>query len=149
MEPSQIRERILAEQDRLLGLLADAERAAIEVRDDPGAYPVLHRIARDLEGELGDFFDVQEDVLEPALRDTDAWGDVRADRLAEYLRGQRMAVYAACRQVEAGELPPWRAADELEELVHVVRTGLVRAERHFLRDDLLRDDLVTIRQSGG
>ncbi|HWV37756.1 MAG TPA: hypothetical protein VN033_04680 [Vulgatibacter sp.] len=149
MDPSQVRERILSEQDRLLDLLDDAERVAVQVRNDPEAYPVLHRIAEDLESELSEFFDIQEEILEPALRETDAWGDIRAERLAEYLRGQRMAVYAACRQVEAGELPPWRAADELEELVHVVRVGLVRAERHFLREDLLRDDLVTIRQTGG
>lgn len=149
MDPSQVREHILAEHDRLLALLESAERAAIRVREDPESYPRLREVAAHLESELGDFYDSQEDLLEPVLRQTDAWGDVRAERLENYLHGQRMAVDAACRQVEAGELPAWRAADELEELVHVVRTGLHRAEKSFLREDLLRDDLVNIRQSGG
>lgn len=149
MNPSQVREHILAEHGRLLSLLEHAERVAIQVREDPESYPLLHEIAGRLESELGEFFDQQEDLLEPALRETDAWGDIRAERLENYLHGQRLAVDAACRQVEAGELPTWRAADELEELVHVVRAGLVRAERSFLREDLLRDDLVSIRQSGG
>ncbi|HEY0839596.1 MAG TPA: hypothetical protein VGD74_05375 [Vulgatibacter sp.] len=149
MDPSQVREHILAEHGRLLSLLENAEKAALQVREDPESYPRLREVAAHLESELGDFYDSQEEMLEPVLRQTDAWGDVRAERLEDYLRGQRLAVDAACREVEAGELPPWRAADELEELVHVVRTGLFRAEQSFLREDLLRDDLVNIRQSGG
>ncbi len=149
MDPSEIRERILAERRGMNDLLDEAKWIASGVLENRESYRALHSIAIRLEEALSDLFHEEEEILEPALRDIDAWGEVRASRLEEHHHFQRMAVHQSCAEVLEGRLPARRAAEELLELLDAVNDGLARSERTFLGRDLLRDDLVSIRQSGG
>ncbi|AKU91656.1 hypothetical protein [Vulgatibacter incomptus] len=149
MKPSEIRELILAERGKVVGLLDQAWLAAEAVIDGKEDFQVLHSLAHGLEDALVDLFDEEEEILEPALRQTDSWGDVRAMRLEAFLRGQRKAVHGTCGEVAKGRMHPRRAAEEIMALVDAVRERLARSEHEFLSPDLLRDDLVSIRQTGG
>src|SRR5690606_27632757 len=107
----------------------------------------LHEVAHRLEEALADLYDTEEEILDPILREVDAWGEVRSSSLLEYHRTQRSVIRVACAEVLEGRLPAWRAAAEILELLENIDRALIESEREYLSPDLLRDDLVTIRQA--
>lgn len=150
MDPSQIREQILAERERSRRILDDARAIAELVMERRAEESLeLHRIAQELEEAFTDLFDTEQEILDPLLRRVDAWGEERASGLSEYHRRQRVVIRVACAEVIEGRLPAWRAAAEILELLESIDEALIESERIYLSADLLRDDLVSIRQADG
>lgn len=150
MHPSEIREHILEERRRTFEILDEVRQIAQTVFErSEEESSALHRAAARLEAQLARLYEEEEEILDPALRDTDAFGAERARRLEQYHLQQREVVTACCGEVLAGNLPAWTAARELLELIAQVEQGLRRSERRFLSPNLLKDDLVSIGQSGG
>lgn len=135
---------------RLLDLLDVAADLARHVRaGDRDLVRPLIQVTERIEDLLLHLIDEEEELLAPALLEADAWGEVRVERMERAHHHQRMAVEAALDEVRKGRMPAYRLAEEIEELVEELRDSLRRGERVLLHPDVLRDDPITIRQTGG
>ncbi len=149
MRPSEVREQILAEHRRVLSLLDSTERCASLVAEGRGDESELRRLAHVLEQVLGELIDEESEILEPQLRDVDAWGDLRARQLERSHRRQR-ALLATVREIaQARGVEPHMLGAQMLRTIAGIRADLQKEERRFLHPDLLRDDLVIVAQSDG
>ena len=144
MRPSEVRERVLSDHERL--------------RADFRRIEALARAAR--EGALGRFGDLrvegdallarllahmrwEESYLLPALRNSDSWGAERAARLIKDHRDQRELFRFFHMRLESTE--PWPVlAQRLSDLIALLRDDMAEEERDLLDERVLRDDVVAI-----
>ena len=150
LSPSEVRARILSEHvfirsraEQLLELIQRVragDRSAEQALIQEGC-AFLEDLIRHIEHE--------NRVLVPALREIDAWGEVRAD---EVLAEHREQVAEARSLIEALADAFTRAsvaADQLEDFLAILATDMASEERLLLSPDLLRDDVVGIDVEGG
>lgn len=150
LQPSEIRAHFLEEHERLEKAMTRVEVLSRRIRaGETDRLPQLIGAVHELGALLEEKWAESEELLEPALEEADAWGEVRVRRLRRYQRLQRMAIQETVREVEAGKLPPRRIAEELEELIGEVRESLRRERRMALHPHVLRDDPITIHQTSG
>lgn len=81
----------------------------------------------------------EEQLLRPVLLGTDAFGEVRVERMVEEHVGEHRAI-----RVGLGS----NATAELRAVVANLRAHLDAEERYFLTTKILRDDLVTLESAG-
>jgi Hemerythrin HHE cation binding domain len=81
----------------------------------------------------------EEQLLRPVLLGTDAFGEVRVERMFEEHVGEHRAI-----RVGLGS----NATAELRAVVADLRAHLDAEERYFLTAKVLRDDLVTLESAG-
>jgi len=150
LRPSDVRARILGEHveiRRLIDALEElaAEEAATGVRV-PGRFGALR--GRLLEYLLA-HIDVENALLVPALRELDAWGQVRAEALLRHHEEQR----AWLASLLAATTAPPPVGAELVRWVSIIaetlRDDMAHEERDLLHANLLRDDLVVLDAFGG
>ncbi|WP_373049344.1 hemerythrin domain-containing protein [Vulgatibacter sp.] len=149
MKPSEIREQVLEEHHRVLPLLDKVESCARLVMQGAGDVAELRERTRELERVLCELLDDERELLRPALKGADAWGEVRADQLEKSHREQREMLALTREAAEAGNLDPERLAERLLYTVAAIRADLRKEEQRFLSPELLRDDLVSVAQSDG
>jgi hypothetical protein len=77
-------------------------------------------------------------VLEPLLRELDAWGSERIEEMVDEHRAEHAALRAALAQPEHAVL-----ARRIPELVKELRDHMALEEGSFLSPDVLTDDIVT------
>ena len=145
--PSAVRKRILREHTEIRGLLDRLERAAKGLHTGKaGALAEARELRDTLCERLKAHVDLEDAVLAPALRDADAWGDVRADKLVTHHREQR-------EELDAIEHEQGRSdsgyAQRLLALVEDIRKDMMHEEKDLLTDELLRDDVVSIYPEDG
>src|SRR5262245_22562855 len=90
LRPSQVRARILREHATLRERVEALADLIAQLR--AGSTAVLARGLADAQAlccELREHIDFEDALLEPALRETDAWGSVRAERLVRHHAAQR------------------------------------------------------------
>ena len=148
LRPSEVRTRILAEHTVLRSLYATIEEHALAVLDEePDQGDVLRECCRDLYHTLLRHIELENAVLAPALRDTDAFGPLRADQLLAEHDRQRSLLFAA---LDANDE---RSAPELAgfalQLIEELRTDMSYEEQTLLHPDLLRDDVVSVAPEAG
>lgn len=149
MRPSEIREQILAEHRRVLSLLDSTERCARLVAQGRGDAGELRRLAHVLEEIVGELLDEEGSLLDPELRQLDAFGDQRVGQLERSHRRQR-ALLANCREVaEAQGVEPRLLGERMLATVEGIRADLQKEQQRFLNAEVLRDDLVIVSQSDG
>jgi hypothetical protein len=86
--------------------------------------------------------DLEEEVLVPALRDADAWGDERADLLLREHAGQRERFGELLRSLREARAPLRAVALETRLLVRDVLFDMDHEEHALLSPRVLRDDPV-------
>jgi hypothetical protein len=142
MTPNEVRELILREHEHIRGVLRALEADALNaLQGDAVAAGRLAQAFESFHVVLAAHMELEDRELGPARRDIDAWGDVRADRLAQDHAHQR-AILAAAR---AGNARPALVLS----LVHMVRGDMAEEEKDLLHPDLLRDDVIAIAVETG
>lgn len=144
MWPSEVRKRILEAHREVIAQLDDVEDEAHRLLEGVGEFDRLRRLSFGLERSLGDLIEKEESLLEPTLRGTDSWGDVRAEQLERTHERQRRALADSREAVEEGRLHPRRLAEIVSQAVAEIRADLEKVERRSLGRELLKDDLVTV-----
>ncbi|MCC6999440.1 MAG: hemerythrin domain-containing protein [Deltaproteobacteria bacterium] len=148
MLPSEAREELLSQHAELRRLLSLAATLAGQVLADaaagtpsPSDLPELHRLLARLQSALSDHNKSEESLLEPMLRDADAWGPQRVARMVEEHKGE----HSAFRKALEGE--DLDVAARLPELAEELEAHMLAEERTFLSAGVLRDDCIVVESS--
>jgi iron-sulfur cluster repair protein YtfE (RIC family) len=149
MRPSAVRDRIIREHAELRVGLEEIERAAerIEQEGRP-AMAAAVELSRAFYDALRDHIDMEDAILAPALRETDAWGEVRASKLEAHHRDQRQEL-KDLSEVDAESYDPEVLVRRLRAFIKDVREDMVHEEKGVLSPDLLKDDLIGVDVEGG
>jgi iron-sulfur cluster repair protein YtfE (RIC family) len=143
MLPSEIRQRILDDHGQLRRLFADLR----ELLGEPAAGPsagAVRELAAALRQRFLAHLDLEERLLVPALRDADAWGAERADRIAREHALQRAQLERLLTHLRDATYAPSELARELDALVSELQVDMEHEERTALSPTLLRDDVIAV-----
>ncbi len=136
--PSEVRERILADHVVLRRMLERLEvRARRVLQQRCGRPSGLYDELRVLQARLRRHFDLEERILVPTLRATDAWGAERVARFHEEHARQREIMDGFSR---AGERPPGELALMAWGFVRLMLEDMAEEEKISLNERVLRDD---------
>jgi hypothetical protein len=148
IRPSAVRDRILRDHEglrRQLDQLATQQRA-LEAGDAKAIEPALVLVA-DLLQSLSLHLELEDAVLEPALREIDAWGPIRAEDLLRHHDRQRAQLAEVAERSQVAQTPHALSA-VLATLIADLRADMAEEEREVLDADLLCDDLVQSGEDG-
>lgn len=149
LAPSQVRERIISEHERLLGLLEQVDVVARQaLGGDTTVEARLRQWAKDLYGFLQAHLHLENEILVPALADTPGFGKERAEALRAEHREQSTVFERVLGRL-ARKAGPKELATELQELARSLRDDIEREQQEFLSADLLRDDVMPTDTFGG
>ena len=148
MNPSDVRARVLAEHlwlsEKLTRLEATAAAVLAGDRGDPAR---LRERALNLCESLSFHLATEDEILIPLLRDLDAWGEVRVERVESDHQAQRAEVAELRRRAEEDD--PTSLANAVLSFTHALRADMANEEQMSLSCDLLRDDPISIDQLDG
>lgn len=138
MIPSEARERLLWQHERLRELLTGVQLLAARMARGE---PVALDLQVGLEALRRAFAEHNRDeraILEPILRQDPNYGPLRVDRMLE----EHAAEHAAFEATLIG--PDYEVAARLADLVEDVDAHMMAEERTFLSPGVLRDDVVSL-----
>ncbi|MFW6052212.1 MAG: hemerythrin domain-containing protein [Myxococcota bacterium] len=150
--PSEIRARIRQEHEALRGLLGqvdEAARAVLEEGVDRRAATTLRQLCSALHVALSAHLDLEDAVLAPALRETDAFGPDRADELLHHHAEQRQILAAALEEAKSPRMDPAQLARHARGLVRYLMEDMATEDRDLLNPNLLRDDPILVDEFTG
>ena len=149
MDPSEVRKRIVGEHEQLRAHLEILEESAKVVREYGAAVRKLTEKSQELLKDLRGHIDLEDAILVPAIREADAWGESRAQELTDHHAKQREQLTSAIDDVAAGRMAPPELAAQMLDLVAYLRRDMEHEEETYLKEDLLRDDVITIDNEAG
>jgi hemerythrin-like domain-containing protein len=150
MKPSEVRRRILEEHTRIRALLdAVEELVARFQRGDPAVREPLRERGMELHDALCEHLDREDRILTEALRQADAWGEERAERLADEHREQRELFAYILARLRDSERPTTLLARELQNFVDILRVDMRHEEETELSDRVLHDDVIVADSETG
>jgi iron-sulfur cluster repair protein YtfE (RIC family) len=144
MKPSEIRSRILSDHRSLRGDLDRLGALAADVREGRTPCVALRGDVELLFAWLRDHMRWEESYLLPALREADAWGAERADRLLGDHREQRELLEFLNRRMQDGEQPAALLVLDVVHLIELLRADMREEESDLLDERVLRDDVIAI-----
>lgn len=145
MRPSRVRERVLADHVALRRQLGDLESCAQRTSEHPGGEAAeLRSQAEALVTTLAEHMRWEDLYLAPALREADAWGLERAERLDCDHREQRELLSHVLSKLHDRERPPKLVVDTVLDLIRLLREDMQEEEELLLDPRVLRDDTVGI-----
>lgn len=154
--PSEIRRLILTEHANIRRLLRRVERAARKIIHLPLAeerdLAIAQQSALTLCTVMESHFELENQLLAPALEALDAWGQVRAERLRSEHRQQVELLHGFLRTLERvaqSATPAPVLASLVQELVDTIRADMQAEEQTLLRADLLCDDPTAVVVEAG
>ncbi|HEY5944883.1 MAG TPA: hemerythrin domain-containing protein [Kofleriaceae bacterium] len=137
--PSKLLAELLEQHNELRRIMDRCEELADQVDIGKGDVAALIREI----GKLRIAFDAhnrfEEQLLRPVLREIDAFGEVRIERMFHDHVGEHQAM-----RLQLGDA----TTNALRGAIDSLRVHLQTEERYFLSSKVLRDDLVTL-ESGG
>lgn len=144
MRNSEIRQTILDDHAALRGLFASLR----DLLRSAGGGAERDRAVRELGAALRERFlthlDLEDRYLVPALREIDAWGEERAKRVSREHEEQRGRLDRLLKHLQDPERPMADLTEELDVLLRDLLEDMTHEEATVLREDLLRDDPVTV-----
>ena len=142
LAPSEVRERIHADHERIRHLLDHVREhsGTLKAGSDDKAFAALNEHAHNLLDVMLIHIDLEDRILAPALRDTDAFGPVRADRLVSEHVLQRSHLRELLEAVRARELDAQSLAERMTALVEMVQADMESEEKDLLNQKLLNDE---------
>ena len=147
IRPSQVRTRILREHDALGARIEELAALVSQLNaGQSGAWAAVLEAAQSLHSELREHIDFEDEVLAPALRQSDSWGPLRADQLIRHHAQQRAELRelgVRCTREDAAGL-----ADLVTAMIVELRLDIAHENRDFLHADLLRDDVISDGEAG-
>jgi iron-sulfur cluster repair protein YtfE (RIC family) len=144
--PSKVRALILRQHAEISASLAQLAGTVAPLAQDAASSAEASRLCRRLYAQLSEHLDLEDEVLVPALRETDAWGGLRADALIRHHQGQRQELILL---VSTDGIEPSHLAERLMQLIEGLRQDMAQEERDILSADLLRDDVLAIAMEAG
>lgn len=144
MEPSAIRSRILSDHQRLRRDLERLEALVADVRIGRTPSAALRVDTEALLAWLRAHMRWEEAYLLPALREADAWGEARAERLIRDHREQRELLGFVNERVTDGTHPAALLLRDVAHLIELLRDDMRQEELELLDERVLRDDVVAI-----
>ena len=145
MKASQILERILEDHVALRGMLESLENRSKRVLDGERNLAGALRVEGEaLLAKLREHMHWEDVHLAPALRDADAWGEERAERLAQDHREQRELLQHVLWSLQDQSRPAVLLARNLLDVVSTLREDMQQEERSLLYPIALRDGLIGI-----
>ena len=149
MEPSAIRSRILNDHQGLRRDLERLEALAADVRDGRTPCVVLRVDAESVLAWLLNHMRWEESYLVPALREADAWGAERAERLLRDHGEQRELLDFLAARLRADPAPVALVVRDVTHLIALLREDMRQEEEELLDERVLRDDVVAIDALSG
>ena len=149
MDPSEVRRRILDDHRALRDKLGEIEELAGVVARYAEAVRGLQSGSAELLETLQGHLDLEDAILAPALRESDSWGDQRADLLLAHHREQRGELGAALDDVREQKITPAELARRMMDLAAELRRDMAHEEEDYLDENLLRDDIIAINLESG
>lgn len=149
LPPSQVCELMRTEHTNIRMLLDRTDDQAREVLATDGSAKqadvdrevhALRDAARQLYTSLSAHIELENRILAPALKQTDAWGPLRADGLLSCHAEQKLALEGALMELDDLTQPPKALAAHVELLIQGIREDLENEENTLLCPELLRDD---------
>jgi hemerythrin-like domain-containing protein len=150
MRPSEVRERILIDHQRIRGLVAEVEALAERVR--AGRVELCSKLRERgtaLYEQLCRHLDLEDVVLAGALRKVDAWGEERAEELEIEHSEQRELLAYLLQRLDDSSQPATLLVEDLIQFTALLRDDMKREERDLLSEELLRDDVIGIDVNSG
>jgi iron-sulfur cluster repair protein YtfE (RIC family) len=141
MTPNETRQHLLRQHGWLRELLNEARALAAQLVDGKPVEDPLAKIIDRLARTLAEHNAAEEAILEPILRDADAWGPVRVKRMFEEHTGE----HAAFRAALVGDTPT--VAARIADLAEELEAHMDAEERTFLSPAVLRDDVINLESS--
>ena len=135
MHPSKLLTELMKQHDALRTIMDDCEQLADELDAGRGDPSQLTRAVAKLRLAFDAHNKFEEQLLRPVLREIDAFGDVRIDRMIADHIGEHRTVREGL-----GDGPTAILRGAIDNL----RVHLQAEERYFLSSKVLRDDLVTV-----
>ena len=135
MHPSKLLTELTKQHDAIRAIMDHCEQLADELDDGRGDPSQLTREVAKLRLAFDAHNKFEEQLLRPVLREIDAFGDVRIDRMIADHIGEHHAV-----REQLGEGP----TAMLRSAIDTLRVHLQAEERYFLSSKVLRDDLVSV-----
>lgn len=148
-KPSEVRNRLRAEHERLRGLLSDLEAcvgSALEGNDE--AIQQLPDRARDVFHQFCDHVDLEDSILAPALREADGFGPVREKQLLHHHNQQRSEFHAALASLDERTMTTEELARKLQSIIEDLRNDMAHEDRDLLTAKLLHDDIISVAFGG-
>lgn len=139
--PSRVRARVLAEHAVLRDLIAVVRAAMARADEGSGTIEALRWEAGCLLASLTRHLDLEDALLAPILREIDAWGPVRAARLAADHAAQRRTIARLKHRIDGMETAP-ALVGTLRPFTDELMRDMEAEERDLLPADLLRDDII-------
>jgi len=149
MRPSEVRARVLEDHDGLRGQLERLEALAEGTGRGEREGEGMRRDARALLERLLIHMQWEERFLLPALREADAWGEERAERLLSDHREQRQLLDFILSRLRDAARPEPLVVTDVVHLIAFLREDMVEEERDLLDERVLRDDVVAIDVEAG
>lgn len=137
--PSKLLAELLAQHQALREMMDRCEELADELDGGKGNPLTLVREVAKLRLAFDAHNKFEEQLLRPVLRELDAFGDVRIERMFDDHVGEHRAMRA-----QLGS----DATNALRATIDELRVHLQGEERYFLSSKVLRDDLVTVEGTG-
>jgi hypothetical protein len=148
--PSSVRARVLTEHGRLRVQLAYiAELLPATENGDPRDLDRLVAATTELVSMFRAHLDLEDRELLPLLGTIDAWGPVRQADLASEHERQRAELDLLADRLRGGGGSGADLVHAVAVFTEALLADMEEEEATSLDPDTLRDDLVTIRQSGG
>jgi iron-sulfur cluster repair protein YtfE (RIC family) len=143
-----VRTSVLAQHEHLRRTLAAATNAARHVLAGGRAEEAgLQSVVSELTAELAAHIVLENEHLVPAIREADAWGPQRAERVLREHDSQ-LATLARLSAAVPGA-PSAELARAALDLVADILADMHREEDELLRPEFLRDDVIAIEQFDG
>lgn len=149
-KPSEIRKRILEEHEQLRALIRQVDAAASKVLEggNADAPTTLRQLCGAMHVALSAHLDLEDAVLAPALRETDAFGPDRADELLRQHAEQREILAEALAVAKSVTMDPAELARHTKKLIKSLMEDMAHEDRDLLNPHLLRDDPILIEFGG-
>jgi iron-sulfur cluster repair protein YtfE (RIC family) len=144
MKPSEVRARILSDHDRLREDLERLESLVGELAAGRTAPTAVRADSVALVARLYSHMRWEESYLLPALREADAWGAERAERLMRDHREQRELLDFLNARLHAQAQPEALLARDVQHLIVLLRDDMREEEAELLDERVLRDDVVAV-----
>jgi hypothetical protein len=148
IRPSDVFNRVMR-QHRAVGTLLDEVARGAKTLLAGRPYALKHLIARTRElcDELTNHIVFETKNLVPALRDADAWGNVRATNLLTQLRARTRKVEDLRKSCVNGTNET--LADDIGRFIDDRRADMAQTERDSVNTRVLRDDVICVDTDGG
>ncbi|MGK5082034.1 hemerythrin domain-containing protein [Bdellovibrionota bacterium FG-1] len=142
LAPSVVRKIILEEHEQLRTKLKAIENL-IERKD----FGSLQNQLRELQFFFLKHIAQEESILRPVLKDLDAWGDVRVERMNAEHAAQRKEIQALDQLILTGK--PDKYLEPVKKFIEELYCDMASEEKECLHPDVLKDDPISINTSCG